>query len=46
MHYLLDKMKLRRIFGTKRDKVTEGCRKLHNENFIICTLHQILLVPD
>jgi hypothetical protein len=22
---------LRRIFGPKRDEVTEGCRKLHNE---------------
>jgi hypothetical protein len=22
---------LRRIFGTKRDEVTGGCRKLHNE---------------
>jgi hypothetical protein len=22
---------LRRIFGPKRDKMTEGCRKLHNE---------------
>jgi hypothetical protein len=22
---------LRRIFGPKRDDVTEGCRKLHNE---------------
>jgi hypothetical protein len=23
---------LRRIFGPKRDEVTEGCRKLHNED--------------
>jgi hypothetical protein len=22
---------MRRIFGPKRDKVTAGCRKLHNE---------------
>jgi hypothetical protein len=22
---------LRRIFGPKRDEVTQGCRKLHNE---------------
>jgi hypothetical protein len=24
---------LRRIFGPKRDEVTVGCRKLHNEEF-------------
>jgi hypothetical protein len=24
---------LRRIFGPKRDEVTGGCRKLHNEEF-------------
>jgi hypothetical protein len=32
---------LRRIFGPKRDEVTEHWRKLHNEE--LCTLHQILL---
>jgi hypothetical protein len=27
---------LRRIFGGKRDEVTGGWRKLHNEVFITC----------
>jgi hypothetical protein len=31
---------LRRIFGPKRDEVTGGWRKLHNEEFITCTPHQ------
>jgi hypothetical protein len=31
---------LRRIFGLKRDEVTEGWRKLLR-NFIICTLCQV-----
>jgi hypothetical protein len=34
---------LRRIFVPKRDEVTGGCRKLHIENFIICTYAQISL---
>jgi hypothetical protein len=31
---------LRRIFGPKRKEVTGGWRKLYNESFITCTLHQ------
>jgi hypothetical protein len=34
---------LRRIFGLKWEEVTGNWRKLHNEELIICTLHQILL---
>jgi hypothetical protein len=35
---------LRKIFGPKREEVTGGCRKLHNEDsFIICTLREMLL---
>jgi hypothetical protein len=34
---------LRRIFGTKRDKVTAECRKLQNRGLMICTPHPILL---
>jgi hypothetical protein len=33
---------LRRIFGPKRDEVTEEWRKLHNEELKICTPHPIL----
>jgi hypothetical protein len=33
---------LRRIFGTKKNEVTEGWRKLHNDSSKICILHQIL----
>jgi hypothetical protein len=32
---------LRRIFGSKRDKVIGGSRKLHKGIFITCTLRQI-----
>jgi hypothetical protein len=32
---------LRRIFGPKKDKLTGGWRKLHNEEFMICTLLQV-----
>jgi hypothetical protein len=32
---------LRRIFGTKRDEVTGGCRKLHNEE-----LHNLYCSPS
>jgi hypothetical protein len=28
---MFEKKVLRRIFGLKRDEVTEECRKLHNE---------------
>jgi hypothetical protein len=35
---------LRRIFGPKRErKVTGDFRKVHNEELIICTHHQMLL---
>jgi hypothetical protein len=34
---------LRRIVLSQREKVTIVKRKLRSENFIICTLHQILL---
>jgi hypothetical protein len=34
---------LRRIFGPRRDEVTRGWRKLHNESCMVCTLHPILL---
>jgi hypothetical protein len=34
---------LRGIFESKRDEVTGGWRNLHNERFVNCTLHQILL---
>jgi hypothetical protein len=33
---------LRRIFGPKRDEVTGEWRRLHNEELMICTHHQIL----
>ena len=33
---------LRRVFGPKRDEVTEDWRKLHNEEFVICTPYRIL----
>jgi hypothetical protein len=32
---------LRRIFGPKRDEVTGGWRKLHNEELHNCTLLQV-----
>jgi hypothetical protein len=32
---------LRRIFGPKRDRVTGGWRKLHNEELHNCTLRQV-----
>jgi hypothetical protein len=34
---------LRRTSGSEREEVTEGWRKLHNEELQICTLHKILL---
>jgi hypothetical protein len=34
-------MVLRRIFGLKRDKVTGGCRELHNEE-----LHDLYSSPS
>jgi hypothetical protein len=32
---------LKRIFGPKRDEVTGEWRKLHNEEFVSCTLRQV-----
>jgi hypothetical protein len=32
---------LRRIFGPRRDEVMGECRKLHNEDFLNCTLRQV-----
>jgi hypothetical protein len=34
----------RRILGPKREVVTGGWRKLHDANFLICTLYQVSLV--
>jgi hypothetical protein len=34
---------IRRISGPKREEITGGCRKIHNEKVKICTLHKILL---
>jgi hypothetical protein len=34
---------LRRIFRPKREEVTGGWRKLHNEELQNCTFHQMLL---
>jgi hypothetical protein len=33
---------LRRKFGSRREKLTGEWRKLHNEQFMICTAHQVL----
>jgi hypothetical protein len=35
-------MLLRRIVELKEEEVTGRWRKVHNEDFNICTLHQIL----
>jgi hypothetical protein len=32
---------LRRIFGPKRDEVTGEWRRLHKEELMLCTPHQI-----
>jgi hypothetical protein len=40
---VFQKSVLRRIFRPKRKKVAGGWRRLHNEELIIYTLHQILL---
>jgi hypothetical protein len=34
---------MRRIFGPEKYEVTGKCKKLHNEERIICTHYQILL---
>ena len=33
---------VRRVFGPERDEVTGEWKKLHNEELMICTPHQIL----
>jgi hypothetical protein len=38
---MFENMALRRIFGTKRDEVTAGCRKLQNEK-----LHNLYSSPS
>jgi len=35
--------RVQRVFGPKRDEVTEEWRRLHNGELMICTAHQILL---
>jgi hypothetical protein len=40
---VLENRVLRRIFGPKRDEVTGGWRKLHNEKLHGCTLRPVLL---
>jgi hypothetical protein len=32
---------LRKIFGPKRDEVTRQWRRLHDEELLLCTPHQI-----
>jgi hypothetical protein len=32
----------RKIFGLKRDEITEEWRRLHKGEFTVCTYHQIL----
>jgi len=40
---VFENMVLRRILGPKRDEVTGKWRKLHNEELMVYTAHQILL---
>jgi len=39
---VFENMVLRRIFGPRRDEVTEVWRRLHNEELNNCTPHPIL----
>ena len=39
---VFEKRVLRGMFGNKRDEVRGKWRKLHNDNLVICTSHQIL----
>jgi len=32
-----------RVFGPKREEVAGGWRRLHNEDFVTCTFHPVLL---
>jgi hypothetical protein len=43
-HWLrvLENRVLRRIFGPKRDEVKGEWRKLHSEEYMICTPHPVL----
>jgi hypothetical protein len=34
---------LTKLFGSKLEEVAGSCRRLHNEELITCTLHEILL---
>jgi hypothetical protein len=34
---------LRKLFGPESDEETGDCRRLHNEEFMICIAHRILL---
>jgi len=40
---VFEKRVIRRIFRPKRDEVTGEWRKLHNEELMICTPHQIII---
>jgi hypothetical protein len=39
---VFDNRVLRSVFGPKRDEVTGKWKKLHNEEFVICTPYPIL----
>jgi hypothetical protein len=45
---MFENMVLRRLFGPKRDKVTEEWRKLHNEelNDLYCSLNIVRVVKS
>jgi len=36
---------LKEIFGTKRDEITGDGEILHNEQFTLCTAHQLIFRP-
>jgi hypothetical protein len=38
---VFENRELRRIFGPKREEVMGRRRKLYNDEFNICTLHQV-----
>jgi hypothetical protein len=40
---VFEKRVMRGIFGSKRDEITGEWRKLHNEELMICTPHQIII---
>jgi hypothetical protein len=41
---VLDNRVLRKILWRKRQEITEGCRKLYNEELCDLCLHQILFI--